>query len=435
MYFTGCMLRSEEKKDTMKIRIKVQWRFPLENIMMTVALFFVASYALLEHVSIPIPLFSTLKSPIVYMGGICILPYFFKIFSSLRKKKFFYIFLMTLLMFAFLGLSAYFNRDTMFGYSPARITLRFILFWLELFLLMVWVAETGKGDFVIRFLFWYVLILVAATDFLLLTKLVVFSDGNHAAYLVGTKFTVAYLHMDLLALWFVKNNGTFHFWQKSKVLAILLMCIILGVSVYINCITGLLGCIVLMWLFASMDAPVQKKLLRLNSPLLLFLVLIASVVFPFIAQSIVSIPAVKTFLEDVLGRSSTLTGRINIFELFVRRMEDNWLWGYGFGNGNYIAQAIFGYANAQNAILDWIMQAGVLATGGLLGLILMIFRQLSKTSETAEIMPLVALIYVYVIMGAVEITFGMTFFLWIAVVFMRINESKITADSEDDEEE
>ena len=144
---------------------------------------------------------------------------------------------------------------------------------------------------------------------------------------------------------------------------------------------------------------------------------------------------VKTFLEDVLGRSSTLTGRINIFELFVRRMEGNWLWGYGFGNGSYIAQAIFGYANAQNAILDWIMQAGVWATGGLLGLILMIFRQLSKTSETAEIMPLVALIYVYVIMGAVEITFGMTFFLWIAVVFMRINESKITADSEDDEEE
>ena len=423
-----------KERDTMKIRIKVQRRFPLENIMMTMALFFVASYALLEHVSISIPFFSGLKLPIVYMGGICILPYLFKILGSLRKKKFFYTFLMTLLLFACLGLSAFFNRNTSFGQSPMRTTLRFILFWMELFLLMVWVAETGRGDFVIRFLFWYVLILVVATDFLLLTKLMVFRNGNHVTYLVGNKFTVSYLHMDLLALWFVKNNGKYHFWQKSKVLAILMACIILAVSVYIDCITGLLGCIVLMWLFASLDTPFQKKLLRLNSPGLLSLLLLASVIFPFVAQNIVSIPFVQTFLEDVLGRSSTLTGRINIFEVFIRRMEGNWLWGFGFGNGNAIAQAIFGYANAQNAVLNWVMQAGVLAAGGLLGLIVMVFRQLSKASETAEIMPLVALIYVYVIMGAVETTFSMAFLLWIAVLFMRINETKETADEEDEEE-
>lgn len=419
----------------MKIRIKIQRRFPLENIMMTMALFFVASFALLEHVSISIPLFSVLKSPIVYMGGICILPYIFKIMSNLRKKKFFFVFMMTLLMFAFLGLSAYFNRNTVFGYTPKRITVRFILFWAELFLLMVWVAETGRGDFVIRFLFWYVLILVVATDFLLLTKLVVFRDGRYVTYLVGNKFSVSYLHMDLLALWFVKNKGTFHFWQKSKTLAIFLACFIVIISIYIDCITGLLGCVVLVWLFASMNAPVRKKLFKLNSPGLLALLLVASVIFPFVAQSVVAIPAVNTFLTEVLGRSSTLTGRINIFDIFVRRMEENWLWGYGFGNSSYIAQAIFGYANAQNAILDWIMQAGILATGGLLGLILMIFRQLSKASETAEIMPLVALIYVYVIMGAVETTFSMTFLLWIAVLFMRINETKQTADDEEDEEE
>lgn len=419
----------------MKIRINVQKRFSLENIMMTMALFFVSSYALLEHVSISIPLFSVVKTPIIYMGAVFILPYLFKILGSLRKKKFFYAFLVTLLLFAFMGLSAYFNRNTTFGYSPARITFRFIMFWLELLLLMVWIAETGRGNFAIRFLFGYVLFLVVSTDFLLLTKLITFYNGGQVAYLVGSKFTVAYLHMDLLALWFVKNNGRFHFWQKSKLLVIVMFCFVLAVSVYIDCMTGLLGCAVLMWLFATLNTPVQKKLIRLNSPGVLTLTLIASVIFPFIAQSVVSIPFVESLLVDVLDRTTTLTGRINIFEVFMRRMEGFWLWGYGFGNGAYIAKAIFGYANAQNAILHWVLQSGVLATGTLIGLIIYVFRQLDKVEEPRPIMPLVALIYVYVIMGAVETTFSMAFLLWIGLLFMRINEKEPEEATEDETEE
>ena len=419
----------------MKLRLRIPRRFALENLMMAMALLFVSSYALLEHVSISIPFFSGLKFPLVYAGGICILPYSIKILSSLNKKKFFYTFLMTLLMFAFLGLSAYFNRNTMFGQSPLRVTLRFVLYFIELFLLMMWVAETGRGDFAIHFLFWYTLILVAATDFLLLTKLATFRNGSHETYLVGNKFTVSYLHMDLLALWFVKNNGQFHFWQKSKLLAIFMACFILVVSVYIDCITGLLGCVVLMWLFATLNTSFQKNLMRLNSPGLLAVVLVVSVVFPFIAQSIVTIPFVESFLVDVLGRSTTLTGRINIFEAFVRRMEGYWLWGYGFGNGNAIATAIFGYANAQNAVLNWVLQSGMLATGALVGLIVMVFRQLSKVEAPMPIMPLVALIYVYVIMGAVETTFSMTFLLWVGLLFMRINEKEPEEETADDENE
>ena len=165
--------------------------------------------------------------------------------------------------------------------------------------------------------------------------------------------------------------------------------------------------------------------------MLMLLALTISVMFPFVSQSMLSIPGVKAFLEEVLGRSSTLTGRTDIFEAFALEMKGNWLWGYGFGNEYIIAKTIFGYANAQNAILDWILQTGVLATGALLGIILLTFRQLSRKAETDEIMPLVALIYVYVLMGTVEITFGMTFLLWIAVLFMRINESEQENDDEE----
>ena len=420
----------------MKLRIRIQRRYALENILMTMALFFVSSYALLEHVSLSIPLFSSVKLPILYMGGLFILPYSIKILRCINKKKFFYIFAMTLVMFAFLALSVYLNRNTILGQSPMRVTVRFVLYWIEMLLLMMWIAETGRGDFTIRFLFWYMLILVAATDFLLLTKLMVFHNGSHETYLIGNKFTVSYMHMDLLALWFVKNNGRFHFWQKSKALAILMAGIILVVSIYIDCMTGLLGCVVLICLFATLNTSFERNLLRLNSPGPMALVLAASVIFPFVANSIISIPFIETFLTDVLDRNTTLTGRTDIFEMFVRKMEGRWLWGYGFGNSNAIAMTIFGYANAQNAILNWVMQSGFLVTGALIGVIVIVFRQLSQGDDPMPIMPLVALLYVYMIMGAVETTFNMAFLLWVGVLFMCINEKdESEEETEDDESE
>ncbi|MBP3478964.1 MAG: hypothetical protein J6K03_05715, partial [Oscillospiraceae bacterium] len=358
-------------------RFRIQKRLPIEDFMMFLALFFVSSYALLEHVSISIALFSAVKMPLLYGGGVFMIPYVLKILSSLRKKKFFYIFLSLILLFIMLWLSANSNKNTTFGTVAERMTVRLVLYLTELFFLMIWASEKGKGDFVIRFLFGYVFVLVVATDFLLLTKLVVFHNGRFETYLVGNKFTVSYMHMNLLALWFVKNNGRFHFWQKSKVLAILAASVVIIVSIYVDCITGLLGCLALIWLFASINTPFERKIMRLTSPTILTLVLAASVIFPFVAQSIVSIPFIESLLESVLGRSDTLTGRLNIFEVFSLRMGNRWLWGYGYGNGNAISEAIFGYANAQNAILYWVLQAGVLVTGSLILLILLIFRQLS----------------------------------------------------------
>ena len=101
-----------------------------------------------------------------------------------------------------------------------------------------------------------------------------------------------------------------------------------------------------------------------------------------------------------------------------------WLWGCGVGNGNAAAIWLFGYDNAQNAVLQWLLQTGVFVTGLLCGLMLVVFHQLSRSNKQEKVLPLVVLIYVYIIMGMVETTFNMSFIMWFAIIFMLVNEKE-----------
>ena len=56
-----------------------------------------------------------------------------------------------------------------------------------------------------------------------------------------------------------------------------------------------------------------------------------------LVESIMALPAVRFVVEEILGRDATITGRTDIYRLYLNNMQDSWLWGYGFGNGNYAA--------------------------------------------------------------------------------------------------
>jgi O-antigen ligase len=149
------------------------------------------------------------------------------------------------------------------------------------------------------------------------------------------------------------------------------------------------------------------------------------VVFPFIAGNIVSIPAVSYLIENIFGRDSSLTGRLGIFAVFADGMQGHWLWGYGFGNGNPAAERLFGCANAQNAILQWILQAGIPATLLLIVMMMLIFGQLRGIQNRKQLMPLIILVYAYIILGTVETTFNMSFIMWLAIIFIQANAKDI----------
>ena len=57
-------------------------------------------------------------------------------------------------------------------------------------------------------------------------------------------------------------------------------------------------------------------------------------------------------------------------------------------------------------------------------LMLVIFRQMARFGVVKRCMPLVLLVYIYMILGTVETTFSMSFLLWLALIFMLAAEKQ-----------
>lgn len=405
----------------MKIRTKMRTKVKAENIFFNMTLFCVSSYALLEHSSIVLPFFSLIKYPLLLVGGMSLLYAANIILKNFRKKKYFYVLMAVAAFCAMLVLTAFANRSPRIGSNPMYYTVRLILYLIELFLLAVWAAEAGKSEQVMDFVFHYVLILVLITDLLFFTRILVFYSGRHEMYIVGTKFSVSYLHMNLVTLWFVRKNMRLSREAITKRRMFLLIIFVLAVSIRVDCMTGVIGCVALMVFFAMLNTRIQRQFVRFTHPLFLFLVLIASAAFPFVAEKLLSLPVIRYVIEELFGRSSTLTGRLSIYTEFFERTKGNLLWGFGYGNGNAVSERLFSVANAQNALLQWVLQVGVPTTLVLCMLMLLIFGQMFRSHKQREIMPLAVLIIVYIIMGTIETTFNMSFLMWFAFIFMNAN--------------
>ena len=410
-------------------KIRLQRHLKLNNVLTWIGLFCVVSFALFEHMSISIGAVSQIKMPLLYAGFFCALTQTKPISRVVLKRNYFFTLLTLMLLCALLITTALVNKDVTLGDSPLQKTVRLMLYLVELFLFMMLQAERGKGQNTINFLFWYLLALVAVNDVLLFSRVITFRTGRFESYMVGTKFTVAYMHMDLLTLWAMRSKKSIRSFRFSKWKVALAAAFIIALSVRIDIMTGILGCIALVVLFVLVESPRGSKLLRLTSPWMLCLVVITSIILAFIADSIMQIPFVKYVVENLLGRDTTITGRINIYGQYLANMEGHWLFGYGYGNANTVSVTMFGYENVQNAVLQWVLQVGVFATAALLLLLLQVFRQIPrrKIPNMRRIMPLVALIYMFVVLGTIETTMDMAFILWFALIFMLVNERQPAA--------
>ncbi len=407
-------------------RLKLPKSFTLNDVFAYVALFCVSSYALLEHMSISIGAFSSMKLPMMYLGMICLITQIKPIGRCIFRKNQFKTLLTLAVFCVMLVISMFVNRNAVFGESPLRDTFRLLLFLLELFLLMIVLAETGRGKAAITFLFWYVAAITLLNDALMFSGFIRFGAGRFETYLVGTKFSVSYLHMNLLTLWAIRSKWQNRRRRLPKWAVLLAAAYIVGVAVRVDCMTGIIGCVALVVLFAMVDSKRRGKLLRFTSPMILLLTLVASVVFVMLVDVILELPIVKFVIEDVFERDLTLTGRTNIYSAYFKSMEGRMLWGVGFGNANDASVTMFGYENVQNALLQWVLQVGFPATAGLVAVMYQVFRQIhrKKLHNMNMILPLVALIYMYVLLGTVETTFNMAFIMWFALIFMLANEKQ-----------
>lgn len=371
----------------------------------------IASYAILENVSISIPEFTKLKRPLLIIAALCLFGQYKFIWNRIWRKEYRETTVLTGLFIITLLFSAMRNSGAMAG------TMNLILFLVELFVGMLNAAENEKAEMIFNFLFWYAFILMVINDLLIFSGIISFTDGTYKTYLVGTKFSVSYLHIYLLAFYFVKNYSKLRFNLRYAAILLLFGGAVIYISIRVDCNTGIIGCLLLMVLIVSFKIFPYRCLREFATARVFVIFLIGSVFISFLLESIVSIPFIKRFITD-LGRTTTLTGRTEIFALYVIRMAGHWLWGYGYGNAYSTSMSLFGYANAQNGLLQWILQVGIIPVIIMVMLFALFFKKLSIHNNIMEIMPLIALIYVFIVLGAIEITFSMNFMMWMWLIFM-----------------
>ena len=407
-------------------RIRLPRNISLNAVFVYIALFCVSTFALLEHITVTIGAFSPIKLYLMYVGFICILTQINTISRNILKKKYFYTLLAVFVFCVLLGISMLANRGSALG-MPLYNTVRFCLYLVELFALMIVLAETGRGQAALKFLFWYTLLIVLVNDTLMFSRVITFGTVRHEGFIVGTKFSVSYLHMDLITLWLMLYDPQRRGGIGGKVRVLLALLFIVLVTIRVNCMTGLLGCILMAILVTLLRMRRGVWMYKLASPGVLLLAIVASVVFMFLADAIVSISGIRFIVETVLNRDTSITGRTNIYEMLVTNFQGHWLQGYGYGNGNEAAVTLFGYANVQNGLMQWVFQIGIPATFGMLALFVQVFRSLKRSSKYKQmrVMPLVILIYIYIVLATIETTFNMAFIMWFALIFMLITEKQV----------
>lgn len=377
-------------------------------------MFCILSYSILESVPISIPEFADVKRVLLLIGGLYLFTQCRLILRNLKKRGYLIVFVLVVLF----ALSIIFPAVLNLNYTSHYLTINLIVYLLELFAFMMCAAEKEHCESVFKFLFWYALLLAIVTDILMFSKIVTFESGFFETYLIGTKFAVSYLHIYLFAFFLMKKKSRSFLTARNIIFLIVFTSGMFFIKQRIDCNTGLIGYILLILLMFVFNMVSETALRKLSSYSCLLIVLIGCTLFAFAAEAILSIPSIENFIVNGLHRDATLTGRTAIYGAYAEMMQGHWLWGYGYTNTFNIAMSLFNYANAQNGLLQWILQIGVVPVSIMLIIFVVIFKQMSRKKHLKQIIPVISLVYVYALLGTVEVTISMNFFLWMALIFL-----------------
>ena len=174
--------------------------------------------------------------------------------------------------------------------------------------------------------------------------------------------------------------------------------------------TGIIGNIVILILICIPLSRKVKTVLAKPSTMLLILLVVNFLIVG--SDSLIQIPAVRNIIVNILHKDLTLTGRNKIYAMLPMLYVDHWFFGYGYNSD--VFAGLIGYGNAQNGILQYILDCGLVGAGAF---ILNWFKSI-KTNlfEVSEMWPTICVVYGFIVCSSVEVCFKYNFILTLAVI-------------------
>lgn len=272
------------------------------------------------------------------------------------------------------------------------------------------------------------LLVVIATDCLILFTTIHLQYGGDV-FLVGTKFSVIYMHFYLISFFIADKNVRLRTIRESSLnnaILVLFFIMTMIMSIELGTATGIVGTVALL-LFLWLN---EKNIGFFLNSKIFFVALMASLLFAVFVEIILSNSVVTYIITQLLGKDVTLTFRTVIYSMLPNIMKGHWLWGFGYGTG-YEVLMRHGIVDAQNGVFDWIQQIGIFGTM-LLVMWLCIAMKRPKNDykiNYSDVGSLTALIYVFVLLATVEITFSSDFLAAVVLLYgikmQRIQEGEM----------
>lgn len=292
------------------------------------------------------------------------------------------------------------------------VTIQFvggIVLWI---LFMEYVNYTGKVLLTIDVLFFLCLAYCLMNDFLMVAWPSRFfgrygdiTSEAYNAYLVGNKFNVGYLHGYLITFCWFRTEM-----RRKRIKNELIFVAVLSVVsvIYTSCATVLLAlCFVFALYFYrnQLDRFIRAKTI-------VFLAVLVSGIFFLFVTFVLTLPFVRSFITENLGRSLTLTGRTEIYQMALPIVAKYPWFGVGYDNNYQIVNQAVGYANLQTGVLDAVLSYGIV---GVTFQGLLLYCSLRKGQNDTHI-SMYGMLYLLIVAATVEITFRTSGFVGMSLI-------------------
>lgn len=235
---------------------------------------------------------------------------------------------------------------------------------------------------------------------------------NLTSYIFGNKFILSYLHLQTFSLMIFNDNINKNINKnitKNQVYKYLIYSIFsLVTCIYINCLTGVIGIIVF---FLTMCIPQKKEIKEIMikpSTIFLFLLIIQILLF---CSQIIYETSFGPYIASIINKGNSLNGRFIIYKKLPEIIFDKPLIGYGY-NSTVITN-VLGYGNAQNGLLQFLLDLGII---GLFLFLINVYESINIKFENKN-WPLYCALYSFIVCSIFEVCFKFSFFIILCLIF------------------
>lgn len=323
--------------------------------------------------------------------------------------------------------SIYYNADTIGKYELAPLaedsetipqgttTIKYLLYYsIGLFAASLYIQRISDTKYIrtlLKTLFFLLLIvLIPLYREVLITPI---EKGVLTEYSFGNKFTIGYWQLFLCTLYYLLHpylNNTRH----KYILSILVLWMI-HTSIASECSTMIMGALIFMILSLLTSNAMVGRLASAKT--IIISILIFNIGFFFFVTWVLQFEVIQYFVEDILNKDLSLTGRIEIYlDIQEAFTESPWI-GLGYGNAIVVAKYYTDAYDTQNGLVELFIQTGVIGVVTFLFLVYTAAKPLEKNNITKY--ALVAFIYAIIGISTVEIPFKHNFIFFLLFCFIQ----------------